>query len=79
MKKLPKKFEMQKIEKKPITVRLNEWTIKKLSKVSQENHRSLSAQISFFVDQGLSNLDNRLSVEDEIFRKSSANFFKEKV
>ncbi|WP_297602990.1 ribbon-helix-helix protein, CopG family [uncultured Akkermansia sp.] len=65
MKELQPKSEKQK-EKKVVTVRLSPETAERLEKLAKKEHRSISAQISLFLERGFSNLAHQLNLEKNI-------------
>lgn len=66
MNKSQKKSEMPGQEKKSITVKLNNDIFFKLKALAEKEHRSKSAQICFFIEQGFSNLEYQLNLERAI-------------
>ena len=66
MNKSPQKLETLDQEKKSITVKLNNDIFFKLKALAEKEHRSKSAQLCFFIEQGFSNLEYRLNLEQAI-------------
>ena len=66
MNKLPQKLETLVQEKKSITVKLNNDIFFKLKALAEKEHRSKSAKICFFIEQGFSNLEYQLNLEQAI-------------
>lgn len=65
MKESQPKSEKQR-EKKVVTVRLTPETAERLTKLAKKEHRSVSAQISLFLEIGFSNLERQLNLEKSI-------------
>lgn len=65
MKESQTKSEKQKA-RKAVMVRLAPEVAEKLMKLAREEKRSVSAQISLFLERGFSNLEHQLNLEKRI-------------